>query len=516
MRLAACSLDNKSPPTNNNNNNNQNNRNNPNFKCRVCGKSRFRSQRALDMHMAAHPATTRRTNNKSSNRGPNTSQSVYRPTIMGPKPNMAISNSVNAELLGSTTLGKKWAMRALHPCDDTVTGCIGVPDTTAQQEATLELRHNTVIQSPFDGDGNWDCEILTLPFADCVCVYRVRPSADAAQEWSYWKQVSPVQGQVLTGAFKPELYRLNDGQQLQQLSVPKLPTLVTQTNNFRQCFKGITVIMNCSSLYDQGYVTSGQWTGSAKIHKYRPQVGRAAEGQPPHLWSDIDVAQFIDIPLEADEIVIKCGGAGQWEAKKGIYMPMRFEQPVFDYSSAAGTTTSDSENTLANTELDILTGLPIQLLDSTQDISSVRFHDGLVWSVTPTYDGDSLASGTCITTAGLVNQNIGVTIFSGISNKSQLIVKTRTGIEVQPIEDSLLVGTVSDPPEDDPTARSMVHSTQLKMPIVYEHKYNSMGMIVPLIGKAIAAVAPHVLPWLFTKFTGLLRSKKLYNDDGMD
>lgn len=455
-----------------------------NARCRQCDRL-FTSPQALAQHRnAMHSAPTRQRRVEV----PVVTGKIPGAMTFGNTPNMAIHNSLTQMTLGNTETGSKWALRALHPCDDTATGSCGIPDLTAPQAANIEIRHNAILSKATGGNGNWDCELVVLPFVDSAVAYRQRLSSTS--QWGWWRIVSVSQGQVLPGLMNPAVF--NDGAFRQDASVPRLPTLIAETTGFRQPYKGITVVLNANSIENQGIVTGGQWNSPVRFENHAPEISDT--GHEPMSWQPLSHAFLDDIPVEPDEIVIKCAEAGQWEARKGCYMPMRFNQPVHSYSPAEGTMLSHTDIGEPDNK-SFPTGFPIVLRDST-DSKTDWVYDvgaGFVWSVPP---NSPPSRGTVVTTAGEINQNLGVIIFSGLSENASLVIKTRTGCELQPVEDSLLVSAVSDAPPKDPSALDIVQLTQQKLPIIYEHRYNSSGLLMGAIGGVIRTVIPLVMPWL--------------------
>jgi hypothetical protein len=234
-----------------------------------------------------------------------------------------------------------------------------------------------------------------------------------------------------------------------------------------------------------------------------PILQKPTDVQPQ--FNPMKIMEFVDIPTEPDDIVIKVGEAMQIEARKGLYMPMRFGDTVHLYCSAEGSAITAPIGVPPTADANEITcGIPIVLRDVGDDQDRLRFGSGSVWVNGPTVDGDIYFTGTILTTAGAINQLMGCAIFSGLDKKAMLMVKTRTGVELQPEEKSLLAGVVSDPPEVDRVAIDMVQAMSRKLPMAMEHKYNSLGAIIPLMMSAAKWALPIVAPWLIKKIGGWL------------
>jgi hypothetical protein len=414
-------------------------------------------------------------------RKPRTSNFNLAPMTSGSQ--TGTKNSIRTRLprrLGATLEGSLWALRALHPCDDTQGGGLPVPDLSQTNSANCESRHLTTIGAPPDTTENltWDLQILVLPFSDAVCAYRKRRSDQP--KWQYWHLIDQSKGTIKPGtnSFSEVLRPMNIGD---------LPTLVKDATAFRQSFKGLTIEPNMSSLTNQGMVTAGQWGMDVDVEDFKSEfsdVGGLPAGSIKH-------AIVKGIPVTKTDILGACPNAGDWPAKHGIYMPMRFTQPTHLYQEATGTELQDTSTTPPNTQV---SGLPILLYDvNSADVQNpLSYPAQLIWDENASYG----PTGTYFTTAGSINQNIGTCIFTGVNAVTTFDIKTRTGIEFVAVADATMAAFMSQAPLKDQVALDVVQATQTRLPVVYYSKYNSLGMLVPLIAKAATAILPTVLPHL--------------------
>lgn len=394
---------------------------------------------------------------------------------------LALDRQLGSMKLGNTSEGTYWAMRALHPCDETRGGGTAIPDQSATQSANLEYRVDSVIATAGDPDINWDCQLLFIPFGELPVVYRRR---QIGADWSPWFGLAP------NGSFiQPGDLTLGTGD---ASATPPTwigpaetssPSLLKSTTGYRSTYRGVTVILNASSLANEGYVTAGQWES-------RPDVGESALAElgatPPENASQYKVAVINDVPTDPSQIITKCPETGQWEARKGIYMPLRFPDPAHQYTTPAGTETS-------NIIADIVVASPIQILPSGSSASTlVR---------------NSNVSNTVHTVSGTVNLNLGTAIFSGLNANASLVIKCRAGMELVPVSDSPMSGFIAEAPLKDGAAIDAVQGIASKLPVVYEARFNSLGAIVPYILKAAKYIIPAVAPWLVGKVRGWLGGK---------
>jgi len=468
--------------------------------CRFCNKS-FNTAKSLQQHYATvHPQVNNVVMSRRKVVAP-PRQFKLNPTIERPvgRNNTRLSYAqtvvprsiANLNLsLGNTFEGALWARRALHPCDETTGGGVPIPDLSQTESANLESRHYNTITAELGGGKDWDCQFVVLPMVDSVCAYRQKTSDSAI--WSYWHLVDLSKGVLKPGTItvKDKDWSIkNDGPEAQ-------PTLLRSSTGFRQSFKGITIIHNSNALTNQGYVTAGQWGALAEEVSINMKFTTEQVDRTPTTCLVLK-----DIPDNPSEIVRNSPKSGSWEAKHGVYMPMRFNQPKHDYNKSTGNTAE-----YASTENDQLAlfryGYPVVIEGSADNISSDEFlfQNGLVWKGKPTLDPQSrVTDGVFYTSAGSINQNVGVIMFTGMSSTSHLEVKTRTGVELVPEPNNVMSAFIADAPLRDGAALDMVQAAQTKLQPVYEARYNSAGTIIVAIASAVAALAPIVMPFLRKK-----------------
>jgi hypothetical protein len=403
-------------------------------------------------------------------------------TLMPVNTGLANNQIVGNELLARMPLfkemtpnGKDFFMRALHPNDDTRGGGVMIPDAVTVDRAVSEARlYQTISKPSYITSNNWDIQLVVLSCIDVPIIYRTRPSGTSGPDsWSLWNAI------VDNNTLSPGVFRLESGDT--PPAVIKTPQLLLDATQFRQGFRGLTVVLDASAMYNQGFVTAGQWGNKAKEVPIQPSKEPATEVK------EITHLVFDDVPSEVGEIIQLCPESGQWEARKGIYMPMRFEDPVHEfnggsenewYTPASGFTPA----TYAKS------GHIIVLQRAGQPDSYVR---NILWS--------DVDNNLAITTAGSVNQAFGSAIFTGIDARANLVLHTRSGLEVEPTANSPAARYTQKNKVEDPCAIKAVTAVSAQLPVVYEHKYNSLGMLLPLIGKVASTVLPTVAPWIASK-----------------
>lgn len=439
--------------------------------CPTCS-GRFPTTSAMEQHAAAKHQNQRR---KRPTR--RTGQSIYNTNPMFPN-SMVLTRAINQDLtklskLGLTEAGHKWALKALHPCDESKSELVPIPDNATSDVACAEIRHSRTLGAPSGATGNWDCQILVIPTSDIPAAFRTRPSGGA---WSPWQALLTI-----TPNFTPGLVQIaSAGNPFQALVDPGLNKL---SEEWRQLFRGMTIVHDASALANQGMVTAGQWGAKSDIISDHPMVNGATTTP-----EKIDFLVFTDVPDDDDKVVMKCPSATQWEARNGVYLPMRFNDPTHLFSEPTG-----SEFTPAGSNTATKIGMPV-ILSGTGD----------TWSIL----GDSIqvpgsAPGIlhCPTTSGGVNQMVGTAIFQGLDKSSSLVVKLRSGIEFVPTTGTEALWMAKTRCPEDAVAIKNVQIIGNKIPMQFPHKYNSLGWLLPLIKQAAKGAWAIAAPWLGQKIT---------------
>lgn len=452
--------------------------------CNICKTNRnFKTQQALQRHNdAKHPAPARRPNTRNvqprrrrqapttERIGPMlpmqpraTNRSFFlAPTNTGKSTRTFLPSKIPLNL-GSTFEGSTWARRILHPNDETVGGGVPIPDLSESQSANFELRHGIILSNPTGSTTeNWDIEFAVLPFPDVALAYRYK--VVSSSDWSFWQLLTALQNEADPGIATIE-------QTLDTpFSVSSTPRLGKSSTAARQSFRGLTVELNANAFRDQGIMTAGQW--GAKTDRIPMK--------PSKLESNVSVAPIVDhfivdsIPTTPDAIIRACPEAGQWNARDGVYLPLRPVDPTHIYQSTHpavyGVGGSNDDET----------GSPVVLKDDNTG-DEFNYARSLIYV---TQDGLPI-----YTSAAVINQNLGVVIFSGLDPSANLMVRLRSGLEVVPsVNSSLAVFTQNCVTLDDQALKA-VQIMSSRLPVCYAAKYNSLGLMLPLI----AQLAPTVL-----------------------
>lgn len=401
------------------------------------------------------------------------------PVNTGRPPNMVLSSLVTRRMgrMVLTKGGKEYLRRVVHPNDDTRAGGVMMPDFTDTARVPKELRQYQILSAP-EGvtEGNWDCMFVILPHSDCTIAYRHRKSS--GQGWSRWFLCGIDQ------VLQPGSIRA--GNNVDKWSTTAVPDLRQEYTGYRQIFKGVTIEHNRSTLYDQGMVTAGQMVVQSGRRTDVVPYFTVPDGADFGTLDKVPAYVHEGIPVSDGDIIRWCPQATQWEAKKGIYMPMRYRDPtnLFDMDEQLIATANPNQGNVVD---EVSTGALIVLKDigdakNALGDTAVGFDDR---------DINVLA-----TTGALANQALGVIMFRGIDFRAQLVIKARCGVELVPKLNTKDSRNVLSPEEPDDVACKAVTGLFANMPVAYEHKYNSAGLLLGELAKLLPKVLPAVAPWL--------------------
>lgn len=367
----------------------------------------------------------------------------------------------NPQAIADTAAGRRWALRALHPNDESAGGGAPIPDLSLSQSANLEVRHGTIVTAPADAvssQSNWDCQFIVLPFPDVALAYRYRKSGN---DWSFFYLLSPLQQQASPGSFIHE-------DDTHGFDVGTLPALADSTTSARQPFRGLTVELNANSISDQGYMTAGQWGAKPSMVPLVPSTKNGTQ-----ITAEVDHYVVESIPGEPDDIIRQCPEAGQWTARQGVYIPCYPSDSTHPYESTGVNVVNNSGDGIQSM------GKPVLLRGG--NAGAVQYTPELVYFNT--------SSTAAATSSCYINQNLATAIFSGLDHTANLFLKMRSGIECIPQKDSPMAAFTEPAPMVDTRALQFVQAMASRIPLCYPAKYNSAGLLGALIASKAPAVA---------------------------
>ena len=330
--------------------------------------------------------------------------------------------------LGFRPDSSEYFMKALHPMDEEVFGGTRIPDSTTDATVALELRVTGNLSTPLTDDSSWDMDVYFPPFPDVAYAYNSRKAGTASSG-------------ILTYVFYPATTSGKLGPNGNQ------PILQANADAWRGVYRGATFQMTASSLNNDGEIYAGQYG-----MKFRgitlPELKDDAGAVTRYYANTFTCDQ---VPLTTDELVQKVSGYVQLPAKCGLYLPVRYTDPVHLFQEGNG--------------IPFITG------------SNADGHDQ-----------ENVVAGDTLVSAP-VNFMMGVVMFRGLNSKATIALKCRTGVEAIPDSRGTWGAFSESSPMMDRDAMDTVIKIRHTLALAYPASYNDLSAIWNAIRSGFEALA---------------------------
>lgn len=375
---------------------------------------------------------------------------------------------------------ERYALRALHPCDDTLAGGERIPDMSNQETCALEPRAWAVVSAPVGLDAGklWDCVVIYPNLPDVAAVVLVCETGhsfpDKGTLMPYRTptgitSVDPGQPVVVNGSYWlpfPSLQVPYGSNNANEGSLKTQTMLSQSASDYRAVFKGATVVFNAATLSDQGMLFAGQWL----------QEPDKMETTPDTLSPQSFLA-YGNLPLSEDSLYSKLSDLVQMRAREGCYMPFKYAQPYHSYVNGGGAGSVDWAV-----------------------FGATRFTLSQTHLVLGSIDSADETKGSRVAVSAPVNVNVGVMLFRGMAATTTLDIKLRQGLEVIPSPYGPWGSFIETGPIPDTALVEKVVGIQRELALAYPERYNSLGgllaLVGPLVGKLGAWALPKIASWI--------------------
>lgn len=378
-------------------------------------------------------------------------------------------NLPEAVALGETPNGQAWAIKALHPNIETVTSSAGIPDHISVPVVTPEFRVNHTITGRGSGvDGLDDVDIIVTGCEDLAFFYRRYPANTIPpnDEWTpvYFPGSGPQIRQVLaypTTAGDTKTIPLWAG------------VMALYMAKARGMYFGFTLDMDAPMTKDEGIIAAGQVALTETANITRSEVS-VWDGNNPVTYSQQDMSSvsFGRLPLSQDDLFQASPGTVVHEAREGIYLPLRFREPVHLFT-------------------EVQNAIPTQ-----------QSRDGLVPSVLTYFRPDdnkyvsfrgndprnTTSKEINIATECPFNFLTGIVLLRGVSAAANFNAKARVGVQGLVTIPSALSSFQHEAPLLDQRAIDMVTKFSQQMPMAFPAYYNDTNAMSALM----KAMLPHI------------------------
>jgi hypothetical protein len=369
-----------------------------------------------------------------------------------------------------------WAMMALDPMAEADVGGCRIPDKTVGSTAAFVARNDTTISRPpgLPSDVDlWDCLILCLNMPEAPFVYFTKATKEP-------KWVLDNMHVLSMPTLDPAYHSYNKTAITSELGSPKL---LRDAEAFRTTHKGISIMYDAPSLFDQGRAFCCQMRATPNItEKTSADTGEGLEKQI------CKTAEYFKIPGDQGTMYSVAPEMTRFKAKHGVYMPMRFNNVIHNYTTTSGATKAKGEQ-----DNRMISGL-IQL----------QYSDGTVSPSFRLSSADGPKDGSELGVSGLDNTQVGIILFKGLSELATLDVKMLEGIECQCDPAASWCNFMERVPDVDEKALEMQVTIADRLPMAYPERYNAWGALVPVIGQVLGSV----LQWGVGKVTTWLSNRQ--------
>jgi hypothetical protein len=234
----------------------------------------------------------------------------------------------------------------------------------------------------------------------------------------------------------------------------------------RGMYAGMTITFDAPALKDQGRLIAAQLPLLQEPVNGVVEIAQNPTGFP---FVTANVASFGDIPINEDGLFQASPGAIVHEAREGVYIPLRFNQPVHDFTDIYA-------------RIDGVAPPPVlaYLREDDGDHSLLTFRDQDRFNVS---------------VEGVYNFLTGVVLFRGIDPAANLSVKTRLGVEAQVGRASAAAPFQHQSPPLDREAIDFVTRFSQEEAMAYPACYNDDNDMMQVIkqflkiGKVVGRVA---------------------------
>jgi len=366
----------------------------------------------------------------------------YEPSL----PSLVRRGGVSPQLLaslGNTVAGQMWALKAAHPNGEEVTASAGIPDHTNVPVVTPEFRCNYTIVGDSTGTGNDDVDILFLPMGQLAFMYRRRTASstivDLRTGWKFvfypslTAGVDQVGGLVTIGG--------------ENVTMNAWTTNLDDYGRSREMYGGGTVHLDAPTLADQGRLVAGQLPVELKEGISANTYIIDDTGTSQGIRSPMSLFQLPgNFPMDESTLFQATPGAVVWEAREGVYLPLRFREPVHLFQPDRADTFLAAPGSTG--------GVPVTFTD---------------------VDKNQIAVGVP------TNMLAGVVIIRGIDKRANLNVKCRIGLESLVEAPTEVAPFQHASPILDPLAIDRVTQLSQASPMAYPANYNDFSSILNVI-----------------------------------
>lgn len=394
--------------------------------------------------------------------------------------------------LGVSPQGERFLLKALYPPGNGTQ--VAIPDQTWHPTMRFDGRPSTSITGPpalIDGD-SWDCMIIAPP-GDALAAVIV--TGQSPVDFSIASAVANTFVKALhnvptTAASGNRTYHCTTRTAAGALTAF---TGVATSNpigvdGFRSTYRGLTVHNTSSALYNGGTLYAAQVMVPSVPSDTLLQSVRGAVNFTTSMTN-------FNVPMDEDSMTQMCPGTQATEAKDGCFLPLRLLGPAQDFARE-GNAYSKRTVGVGATYADLAVSIGTTSITPsypTMPCSPV-FTNGKVNLAAPYWNSTMRNYTDTVDDAGYDNVATGVVIIRGLHPNATFNLQMHVGLEVCLDATSAFRSLASASAPYDPVAIRAYYEIAARMPFSYPASYNSLGLLLPYLAKALAFVASSAAP----------------------
>jgi len=246
---------------------------------------------------------------------------------------------VSIRQIANTNSGRRWVLKALHPCGETETSATRIPDGSYTSSCIMERRDEFVLNCP-EKDLNWTCAVYSLPFLYSSTLAIAWDSSSTPSDADLTTNVTDAilhSGSNINRVYDYKWVKWPSDKKLWYQWLPcqvfdhnlanedKL-IIKNQVQSLRRTAGGLTIEYDANTLTDSGRLVSAQYPSPLAQRNIT-----VADGDKQSLLAWVMPAMLFG----ADALVQADPKSRQCEAREGDYTPFRHWEPVFNSATGA-------------------------------------------------------------------------------------------------------------------------------------------------------------------------------------
>lgn len=388
---------------------------------------------------------------------------------------------------------QNWVLKALHPNGEEITSVVGIPDHVSVPVVSPEFRQDVVISPNGASDTNDNIDIVSLPFGDLVGIYRRYKATASPGKTTRWIPIwNPTFNDTI--AYRSYLIEQSDDATNQRVTFAERITDMNNVYGFgRMTYRGITTHLDAPATQDQGRITGAQLAipyGVSQAAMYGD--GWVGPDQKNSVLAQVSGYSLDGIPLDPACLTQASPGASTWEAREGMYVPVRFRDPAHQFTPSGG----------------------VNVLMVTQGpYASALRTDGTVTGP----DGTTGSAPALLSPRMLLNGMTTVILYRGISGAANVHLKIRTGMECQVDTCSTISPYQRMSPSLDREAIDTVARLSQDLPQVFTADMNDMGGMINAIVGVTRKIRNKIAGWGIPGISDFMKwqNKNIYEPVGL-